>query len=299
MIDATKPVPPIPTTTSSVGPVPTVVPGKLIFQEVHDAGERTLLVVTVLMGLSSLVFFALAARVTLPKRVIHTLVSITTTVSFIVYLALATGEGIVWKSHSITERHKHVPNTHHVIYRQVFWLRYVNWFLTSPLILTSLALLSGLPGANLVVGIVAEWVMLSSGLLGTFASHTGRRWVWFVISCLGYLTVVYEMGFHGQKAARTKDNQTKRFYALIAMLTLLFKAVYPVVLAAGVLDFKITLDAETILYAILDIFVQGILGYWLLIIHDSSSEINVYLDGFWAHGFGNEGVIRIEETDGA
>ena len=69
-----------PATTSSVAPIPTVLPGSEVYQELHDAGKRTLWyvhiilsiqifnhpniyrVVTVLMGISSLVFYTLAAR---------------------------------------------------------------------------------------------------------------------------------------------------------------------------------------------------------------------------------------------
>lgn len=57
---------PLPTNTTPVGPVPTVVPGpKHVFQNVHDVGQRTLWVVVVLMGLSCLVFYTLSARVPL------------------------------------------------------------------------------------------------------------------------------------------------------------------------------------------------------------------------------------------
>lgn len=66
MIDhMTPPTPPvIPSATSTVGPVPTVIPGNdPIFQETHAVGKRTLWVITVVMGLSSLVFYVLATRV--------------------------------------------------------------------------------------------------------------------------------------------------------------------------------------------------------------------------------------------
>lgn len=42
-------------------------------------------------------------------------------------------------------------------------------------------------------------------------------------------------------------------------------------LAAGGIALKMNLDAETVLFAILDIFTQGILGYWILIAHDSAA----------------------------
>lgn len=69
-----------PATTSSVAPIPTIIPGYEVYQELHDTGKRTLWyvyiilciqmfnypniyrVVTVLMGVSSLVFYTLAAR---------------------------------------------------------------------------------------------------------------------------------------------------------------------------------------------------------------------------------------------
>ncbi|OJJ51756.1 hypothetical protein ASPZODRAFT_88482 [Penicilliopsis zonata CBS 506.65] len=287
---------PLPTSTPSVGPVPTVVPGtEPIFQEIGTTGQRTLWVVVVLMALSSLVFYVLTARAPLPKRTFHTLVSLSTTISFFVYLALATGEGITWKRDRIHESHKHVPDTHEYYFRQVFWLRYVNWFLTGPLALLSLTLLSGLPGAYFVVAVAADWAMLGTGLLGTFAGHKNVRWVWFALSCISYMVLAHHIILHGQRAANNKDVQTKRFYGSMASVSLLVKVLYPIALAAGALDLKISLDTETVLFAILDIFAQGLLGYWLLLAHDSHTDITLYVDGFWAHGIGNEGAIRIEE----
>ncbi|KAL4892858.1 hypothetical protein BDV59DRAFT_202230 [Aspergillus ambiguus] len=291
----TDPIPlPEPGLTTSVSPIPTVVPGTPIYQSIDKTGQRTLWVVVVLMALSALVFYTLAARAPLSKRVFHSLVSIATTISFIVYLALATGEGITWKHDIIREHHKHVPNVTEEYYRQVFWLRYVNWFLTEPLILSNLALLSGLPGAHLLSAVVADYVMLSAGLLGTFAGHTARRWVWFTISAIGYLTMVYHIGINGSRAAVNKDQQTKRFFGTISGVSLFVKVLYPVALAAGPLALKINLDAENVVFAIYDIFTQGIIGYWLLIAHDSSNG-GLFVDGFWSNGLGNEGSIRIEE----
>ncbi|PWY77041.1 family A G protein-coupled receptor-like protein [Aspergillus heteromorphus CBS 117.55] len=300
-VKQTQPLPwPEPTPTSSVAPIPTVVPGSdPIFQTLHDTGKRTLWVVTVLMGISSLVFYVLGARVPISKRVFHTLISLATTISFIVYLALATGEGMDFKLDTIKEHNKHVPNTSQDYYRQVLWLRYVLWFLTEPLGLISLSLLGGLPGAHLLVAIAADYVMLGSGLLGIYAGHTSRRWVWFTISAIGYLTTVYHISVHGARAASNKDSQTRRFFGTISGVLLFVKILYPVALAAGPLSLKVNVDVETILLAIYDIFSQGIIGYWLLLAHDASPGITLNVDGFWSHGIGNEGAIRISEEDGA
>ncbi|KAL5358656.1 family A G protein-coupled receptor-like protein [Aspergillus floccosus] len=292
----TDPIPlPEPGTTTSVAPIPTVIPGTPVYQSIDKTGARTLWVVVVLMALSSLVFYTLAARAPLSKRFFHILVSIATTVSFIVYLALATGQGITWKHDLIREHHKHVPNVTDEYYRQVFWLRYLNWFLTEPLILANLALLSGLPGAHLLSAVVADYVMLGSGLLGTFAGHTARRWAWFAISAIGYLTTVYHIGINGSRAASNKDVQIRRFFGTISAVSLFVKVLYPVAIAAGPLALKMNVNAETVIFAIYDIFTQGIIGYWLLIAHDSSPALTLLVDGFWSNGIGNEGSIRIEE----
>ncbi|KAL5332838.1 hypothetical protein BJX70DRAFT_404182 [Aspergillus crustosus] len=287
------------TSTSSVAPIPTVVPGHPTYQEINTAGQRTLWVVTVLMALSSLVFYILSNRVQLPKRVVHYLVAVSTTVSFIVYLALATGQGVNWKHDVVKHTHKHVPNTDHDILRQVLWLRYVNWFVTDPLILTALTLLSGLPGASLFAAISADYITLAAGIFGTYAGHTSRRWVWFTISAIGFITVVYHIGIKGTRAASNRDTHTRRLFSGIATVALFAKALYPITLAAGALSLKVGLTAETILFAIQDIIVQGILGYWLVIANDAATGTFLYVDGFWSSGLGNEGAIRINEEEGA
>ncbi|KAL4919070.1 hypothetical protein BDW62DRAFT_48393 [Aspergillus aurantiobrunneus] len=291
---------PEPTSTSSVAPIPTVIPGgSSTFQAIDTAGKRTLWVVTVLMALSSLVFYVLSNRVQLPRRVVHYLVAVSTTVSFLMYLALSTGQGLNWKHDTVKHTHKHVPNTNHDIFRQVLWLRYVNWFITDPLILTSLTLLSGLPGASLFAAIAADFVMLGSGIFGTYASNTSRRWVWFTISAIAFLTVVYHIGVKGTRAAKNRDSHTRRLFSAIASVALIAKALYPITLAVGALSLKVGLTGETVLFAIHDIVLQGVLGYWLVIANDAATGTNLYVDGFWSNGLGNEGAIRINEEEGA
>ncbi|KAJ6151713.1 hypothetical protein N7470_006841 [Penicillium chermesinum] len=284
---------------TSVVPLPTVIPGLPITQELGVTGKRTLWVVTVLMGISSLVFYSLAARAPLTKRVFHTLSALITTISFITYLALATGQGTDFKYAHVLQKHKHVPNTHDDVFREVLYLRFVNWALTTPLLLINFALLSGLPGAHLLAAIAGTWVSLAAGYLGSFAEHTSVRWVWLTITCLGFLVSLHHGGFHAQRAARNKEAQTQRFFTALSGAGFVVSALYPIALAAGTLALKISVDVETILFAVQDIFVQGILGYWLLLTHDSATGVTLHLDGFWSHGAGNEGTIRLAEEEGA
>ncbi|CAG8894140.1 unnamed protein product [Penicillium egyptiacum] len=291
--------PTAPATTSSVAPIPTVIPGSEVYQELHDVGKRTLWVVTVLMGISSLVFYTLAARAPLSKRVFHILTSLITTISFIIYLALSTGQGITTKHVTIHERHKHVPDTETDYIRQVLWLRFVNWALATPLLFINFALLSGLPGANLLIAVVAHLIMLATALFGIFAGHGRERWVWLTLTCISYLVVIHHAGFHAQRAAKGKDAQTRRFFGSVSGSGIAMLALFPITLAAGALALRLSVDTETILLAIQDLFTQGILGYWLLFAQEGTPGIVLYMEGFWSHGVGNEGAIRISDEEGA
>ncbi|CDM38139.1 hypothetical protein DTO013E5_8750 [Penicillium roqueforti] len=288
-----------PATTSSVAPIPTIIPGYEVYQELHDTGKRTLWVVTVLMGVSSLVFYTLAARAPLSKRIFHILTSLITTISFVIYLALSTGQGIITKHDRVHESHKHVPDTHTDYARQILWLRFVNWAITTPLLFINLALLSGLPGANLLIAIVAHLIMLTTAVFGIFSGHGRERWVWLTLTCISYLVVIHHIGFHAQRAAKSKDIQTRRFFGSVSGSAIAMLALFPISLAAGALALRLSVDTETILFAIQDVFTQGILGYWLLFTHESSPGIALYMEGFWSHGVGNEGAIRISDEEGA
>lgn len=142
-------------------------------------------------------------------------------------MALATGQGVTYKHEAVPQIHKHVPDTIDHYFRQILWLRYVNWFITYPLALVGLSLLSGLPGAYLVIAIAADFVFLSAGVFATFTSHSAVRWLWFVIACVGYLTTIYQLGVNGSRAANDKEVQRKRFFGGIMGATLLVRVLYP------------------------------------------------------------------------
>ncbi|KAH8690082.1 putative opsin [Talaromyces proteolyticus] len=294
---ATLPLPPVP--TSSVGPVPTVLPGDHpVFQEIHSTGKRTLWVVVVLMGVSSLAFYFLAARVRVQKRLLHTLTALITTISFLSYLAMATGQGSTWTYSLHHHSHAHVPDTTQQVLRQIFWARYINWILTTPLLLINIGLLGGLSGAHLLVAISADLIMFVAGLIATFAWHE-RRWVWYTIVCVSFLTIGYQIGVNGSRAVARRSQEHRTLFTSFAGATLATFLLYPIILAASPLAHKISVDAEVVAWAVHDILTQGIFGYWLILAHDKKDAGQLVVDGFWAHGVSPEGVIRVGESETA
>lgn len=289
-----------PSSMGKVG-VPPINPGEPpVFQELSNVGRRGLWVVAILMLLSSLIFYIQAARVPVQKRLFHVLMSIVTTISFIAYMAMATGDGIGYNVYPHRHHHKHAPDTMQDVYRQVYWARYLNWGLTFPIIIINLAVLSGLNGANLLIAVFANLVMMLTGAISAFVGgNDGRKWAWYTVACIAYFTLVYQLSFNGRRASQTKDNRTRKFYASIAGYFLVVLLIYPIIWAASSNTRRMSVDAEIVVYAILDVLSQGILGYWLLVSHDSASPVTTNMDGFWSHGTGDEGNIRVGENEGA
>jgi bacteriorhodopsin len=221
---------------------------------------------------------------------LHILTAFITTFAFLSYFAMAMGDGICYHKIIIAEEHhKHPPATKEIIYREVYWARYVDWFITTPLILLDLALLAGLSGANVLVAIVADLIMVSTGLFAAFGKGDGQKWGWYTIGCIAYLTIVYQLAYNGLAAVAGKDSKTKAFYRAIGGFTLLVWTIYPMFVAPGpwpphrLLTFysvwgvadgaRITsVDNEIIAYAVLDVLAKPVFGFWLLFTHDSMSS---------------------------
>lgn len=141
---------------------------------------------------------------------------------------MATGDGTSFVSYIVTEHHKKVPNIDVEYQREVYWARYVDWSITTPLLLLDLALLAGLSGANILIAIVADVIMVLTGLFAAFGqAKDSQKWGWYAWGCIAYLVIVYQLAIGGRETVAQKDGKTKAFYASIAGYTLLLWTVYP------------------------------------------------------------------------
>lgn len=114
------------------------------------------------------------------KRVYHVITTMITIIAALSYFAMATGTGFKFNYIVIHEHHRHgIPDTYKAVIRQVFWARYVDWTLTTPLILLDLSLLAGMSGANILVAVLADVIMCLTGLFAAFGhKHHGSKWGW-------------------------------------------------------------------------------------------------------------------------
>jgi len=288
----------VPVGSASATSLPTVVPTLPEYQKADETGQRTLWVVFVVMLVATIVFTGMAWSVPISKRLFHVITTLITIFASLSYFAMASGHGIGYHHVVIKEQHEHVPDTKKDIYRQVYWARYVDWSLTTPLLLLDLALLAGMSGGAILMAIIADVIMILTGLFAAFGSEgTPQKWGWYAIACIAYLFVIWHLVVGGRASVGSKGGKVANFYAAIGGFTLIIWTVYPIIW--GIADGSRNMDVneEIIAYAVLDILAKPIFGAWLLFTHQSMPETNVELGGFWSQGLTGEGSIRVGDDD--
>jgi len=277
---------------------PTVVPDPAIIQRAGPAGQKALWVVFVLMVIATISFGALSWTVPASKRLFHSLTTVIVLIATLSYFAMATGSGFSWHHTRIRESHDHgVPDTFRHVHRQVYWARYIDWLLTTPLLLVDLSLLAGLNGASIFSIVVADIVMVLGGLFAAFSWNHKAKWGWYAIAIIAFIWVLYSLFVTGLSTARAKGNKVSRFYTLIAAYTAVLWVAYPIVWAIAASTRRLSVDGEIIAYAILDVLAKGVFGAWLLFTHRYLAESNITVGGFWTHGLNSEGAIRVGDDD--
>jgi len=214
---------------------------------------------------------------------------------------MAFGQGITFNTDYQKHSHKHgIPDTHVIAPREVYWARYVDWSITTPLLLLDLAFLAGMSGADIVVTIVADLIMVLTGLFAGLSTNSNARWTHYTVACAAYLVIVYQLAVNGRAVVKTKDSKTATFFSSIAGFTLLLWTAYPIIW--GVADGAriLSVDGEIIAYAVLDVLAKPGFGFWLLFTHDAMASSSDSVHGFWTNGLSTEGGIRVgDDEDGA
>jgi bacteriorhodopsin len=140
---------------------------------------------------------------------------------------MANGQGITFSNIRIKTSHNDiVPDTYKTIHREVYWAHYVDWGLTTPLLLLDLFFLAGVSGANILVGVGADLVMIVTSLLASLTGREKVAWGYYAMSCIAYLVVVYQLAYNCRNAVRGRDSKAVNFFTAISGYTIIVWAVY-------------------------------------------------------------------------
>jgi bacteriorhodopsin len=208
------------------------------------------------MALGAVVLFLVSKNRTSDEeahKVVHVVVTVVAACS---YLAMAFGQGGSDVGGST-----------------VWWARYVDWSVTTPLLLLGLAM-SALHGAHrrpaLVAALLgADVLMIVTGLFSALSEDPAHRLAWFLVSTGAFLAVLAALLGPLRREAARRDPARRGAYRRNTLVLVVLWCVYPVVVAlgphgAGVIG----ATTETGWIAVVDLLAK--VGYGLLWSRDSS-----------------------------
>ncbi|KAM0551852.1 hypothetical protein ACHAPJ_008188 [Fusarium lateritium] len=285
-------------THGGVSPIPTVVPEPTHYQTIGHNGVRALWVLFVAMTVVSAIFALLSWNVAVQRRVFYFLTTLTTLISALAYFAMASGQTSYFNCTSVRDHHKHIPDTHHDVCRQVFWARYVDWAISTPILVLELSLLAGIDGAHTIFAIVANVIFVLAGAFSAVGhANTAQKWGWYAISIIGYLFTIWHVAVHGSRTSRARGTKIARLFGSISVAALILWTVYIVVWGAAGGAWKVKVGTEVVIYAVLDVLTKAVLGLWLITATRQNRDTTPEIGGYWANGAGAEGTIRVGDDD--
>ena len=166
-------------------------------------------------------------------------------------------------------------------FRQIFYARYIDWFLTTPMLLMDLLLTCALPWGTILSVIFVNEIMIVTGLIGALV-HTSYKFGYFVFGCFAFFYVVYVVVFEGRSYARGISTDVSRVYTICGVWTIGLWFLYPIAWGVSEGGNVISSDSEAIFYGILDILAKPVFSFLLLWGH---RNIDIETLGLHVRGF--------------
>jgi bacteriorhodopsin len=151
--------------------------------------------------------------------------------------------------------------------RDVFYARYIDWFVTTPLLLLEVLLLASVPVGTALWVMFADIAMILFGLFGAITDHY-YRWGYYGIGCAWMIVVFWGLLVTGPRYAFARG--TGKLYIFFATYLVILWCLYPVVWGLAEGSNTISVTAEIACYGGLDVTAKAIFGFLFLVAHERS-----------------------------
>lgn len=215
--------------------------------------------VCAVMTLSGFIFMGLAMRKPRHQRVFHYITSAVVFTAAIAYFTMGSNLGFTPIQVEFFRSNPKVRGT----FREIFYVRYIDWFITTPLLLLDLLLTAGMPWPTILFVIFVDWIMIITGLVGALVVSR-YKWGFFTFGCFALFYIVYHLGWESRRNANRYGDDVGKAFLFCGSLTSLLWIVYPI--AWGVCEGGniIAPDSEAVFYGILDLLAKPVFGALLI-----------------------------------
>lgn len=163
--------------------------------------------------------------------------------------------------------------------RVVWYVRYIDWTATTPLLLLQLLMGTGLPLSEIVAVTFFDLVMIITGLTAALVP-SGYKWGFFVFSCMSFFFIWGILIGTGRQSAYFISKEAGRAYTRGALFLIFVWMLYPIVWGLSEGGNVINPSGEMIFYGILDILSKPVFCAWhLYSLRDVPYEVFAFNSG--------------------
>ena len=174
------------------------------------------------------------------------------------YFAMAIGQGSITLPAVATAG----PGATRIFY----FARYIDWTLTTPLLLVTVCL-TAMHGQSKRTGafagiVLADLMMILTALFFGASEVLWIKWTWFLISCIAFLGVYYVLWVSNLQYNRSERDDVRASYRQCSSILSVLWLLYPVVLLVAPDGLNIVSDSLSVLaIAVLDVLSKVAFGF--------------------------------------
>jgi bacteriorhodopsin len=224
-------------------------------EQLTDLGHSVLWIAFFGLFIPTVYFYNAAMQMKSGQRYFHVLTMMITAIASLAYLTMATGYGVTTIEGG----------------RPFLYARYIDWTLTTPLMLLDLC---GLAGAGLdttVMLVGLDILMIVAGVIGAFVPGQ-NKYLFFLFGMVVFMPIIYFLSVTLKAKAKETGEAASAVFNKTASLTVFTWSAYPVVwvLAEGM--GVLSPDMECIVYTALDITAKSFFGFLIVNARDGLEQ---------------------------
>lgn len=233
--------------------------GKTADIAITTRGSSWYFAVCGLMTVAGFAFIGMSFGKPRRDRIFHYLTASVVFVAAIAYFTMGSNLGFTPIG---VEYQRSSPKVHGE-FRAIYYVRYIDWVITTPLLLMDLLLTAGTPWPTLIWVIVVDEIMIITGLVGALVT-SGYKWAYFVFGCVALIYIVYQLVWEARIHSRHFGQDVERAFLMCGSLTAFLWVLYPIAWGVSEGGNIIAPDSEAIFYGILDFLAKPVFGALLL-----------------------------------
>jgi len=160
---------------------------------------------------------------------------------------------------------------------RIYWMRYVDWLLTTPLLLLDLALLAGADRNTIyrLVGLDVGMVVVGAAAAIAPVGQTVRLALW-AVSSVFFVALLYVLANQLSQQAARQSGEVAALFSVLRNIVIVLWTAYPIVWIFGTESTigLIPLGIETALFAVLDLAAKVGFGFVLLRSHEVLDQVS-------------------------